>query len=107
MGKPHPKMQATRRSLREPLTVCCLYEGEANALEHHGLNVVCGNSRHPHYKRANADRLVASGEAEWVGKHKRVIRWTQGRSIMKVYRRTFPTGPGEPTMQLVRGGAIR
>lgn len=111
MGKPHPKWQDARKSLREPLIVCCLYEGEANALEHHGLNVVCGNRRHPHYKRKHADKLVAEGQAIWVGKFKRVIRWQRGYSIMKVYRReglcALLDGPGEPTMQLVRGGSIR
>lgn len=96
---------------RAPLTVCALTAREADQVEMTGERIKCSSGRHPHYSSKRAKEMVAAGICGWVGKHRQRIKFLEGRSLMKVYRRTGLAaklgGPGEPTMQLVRGGALR
>ncbi len=83
------------------MRICVLLDSEAKQLEHHGIEHRCTSGSHHHYSRRRAQELVDKGEAAWVGRHKRRIKFLAAASWAKEYQRN---GAGETlycTMQLV------
>ena len=82
--------------------VCILNEAEAEKLELHGQNFPCNNANRPHthYTREAVEKLVASGEARWVGNGQNIATFVVGKTWMPM------NSGGMTVMQMVPGGAL-
>ena len=88
------------------MRICVLLAEEARQLEHHGVEYQCNSGRHHHYSRRRADELVKAGQAQWVGRHKRRIKFVEAMALAKVYERNSAGETIYCTMQLVRERAV-
>lgn len=82
----------------------CVVDGEnAGGLEH-GIHMQCVGCCRTHFTRSRATAMVDTGEAEWVGKGRNVLRYCSPMH----WRKKVSAGGGwvGPTMQMVRGGAL-
>lgn len=101
--------------------VCILDEQAAGSVRT-GIAYTCRRRGHPHYSRAQVERLVRSGEMVWIGKHCKLAAFVRSQTWRKVFSRFHArcdprTGDviaiapiafgvkGHASVQLVRGGA--
>jgi len=99
----------------EARKVCVLSESESRKFEGAGIGYKCSSGLHRHYTRSKADQLVASGEAEFVGVGKNILRYLQAKTWANVHRimgsdmwsrKTGTGGPGMASQQMIPGGAV-
>jgi hypothetical protein len=62
------------------MDICVLLPEEAKRLEHHGCEYRCQSRGHKHINRRHAEQLVQTGQAVWIGKHKRRIKFVESKS---------------------------
>jgi hypothetical protein len=87
------------------MKVCALLPKEAKQFEHQGVQYRCNSGQHGHYSRSRADELVKAGQAVWIGKHKRRIKFIEALCWAKVYQRNAAGETTVATMQLVNSRA--
>jgi hypothetical protein len=87
------------------MKICMLLPEEARRLEHYGCEYRCQSSGHKHTSRRHAEELVAAGQALWVGRHKRRIKFADAKCWTKVYQRNRAGETMFATMQLVSNPA--
>ena len=90
---------------REPRWVCIMTEQQCRRFESVGINFRCSGGNHQHIVTRKVVAAVRAGEMEWVGRHRKIAKYTHHRTWAKVYTRNEAGEVICCNMQLIRGNA--